>query len=145
MTSAPASPEGALADVILMAPLLAKKTYQQLMEEKRKAKGRLQAEAKPYHELSPIDEHLNVGDWWAKHKDVYAKHANAARRYLAIPATSAPCERLFSTGGRVLEKRRAALKPDSVRDIVLVHDNIHLLNNIEFDEEIYSDEEEDDD
>lgn len=114
------------------------------MEEKRKAKGQQHADARPYRQLLPIDEHLKISEWWQKHKDIYPKHANAARRYLAIPATSAPCERLFSTGGRVLEKRRASLKPDSVREIIIVHDNIHLLNRVEFDEAIYSDDEEED-
>lgn len=105
--------------------------------EKLEAKGHQKADATPYHDLKPVDAHTNVGDWWHEHQTVYPRHANAARRYLAIPATSAPCERLFSTGGRVLEKRRASLNPDTVREIIIVHDNIDLLEQIEFDEEQY--------
>ena len=60
----------------------------------------------------------NVGAWWKTHETIYPAEAALARRYLAIPATSAPSERLFSTGGRVIEKRRAALKPSSARAII---------------------------
>jgi hypothetical protein len=119
------------------APPVAKKTYDEIVQEKLAEKGRAAADARPYRERQPIGSHASVADWWREHEKIYPRYANAARRYLAIPATSAPCERLFSTGGRVLEKRRASLNPSSVRDIVIVHDNIYLLDELEFDEEAY--------
>ena len=39
----------------------------------------------------------------------YPKLASLARKYLATPATTVPCERLFSIAGFIAEKRRAAL------------------------------------
>ena len=43
-----------------------------------------------------------------------------ARRYLAIPATSASIERTFSIGSNVITKSRNRLEPDTVKRIVLL-------------------------
>eukprot|EP00732_Lithocolla_globosa_P003474 Lithocolla_globosa_v1_NODE_2808_length_1863_cov_3.548673.p2 type:complete len:235 gc:universal NODE_2808_length_1863_cov_3.548673:1090-1794(+) len=50
-----------------------------------------------------------------------------AKKYLAMFASSAIAERLFSRGGRVCTKLRASLDPKTVRRILLCHDNMHLL------------------
>jgi hypothetical protein len=90
------------------------------------------AQVAPYRQLSLISEKLDPSSWWREQESTYPAHAALARRYLAMPATSAPSERVFSTGGRVLEKRRAALSPKCVEAIVLVHDNIERLDNVAF-------------
>jgi len=43
-----------------------------------------------------------------------------ARRYLAIPATSAPVERVISISGNIITKNRNRLEPDTVKRIVLL-------------------------
>ena len=43
-----------------------------------------------------------------------------ARRYLAIPATSAPVERVFSISGNIIIKNRNRLEPNTVKRIVLL-------------------------
>ena len=45
-----------------------------------------------------------------------------ARDHLAIPAMSAPSERVFSSGGNVVTKNRNRLSGDSVREIVCLRD-----------------------
>ncbi|KXS08966.1 hypothetical protein M427DRAFT_92368, partial [Gonapodya prolifera JEL478] len=45
-----------------------------------------------------------------------------ARDYLAIPATSVPSECLFSASSSVFSKKRASLKPESVRRSVCLGD-----------------------
>lgn len=44
-----------------------------------------------------------------------------ARKLLAVPASSAPSERLFSAAGRTVEPRRTCLLPDTVDDILFLH------------------------
>ena len=44
-----------------------------------------------------------------------------ARRYLAIPATSASIERTFSIGSNAITKSRNRLEPDIVKRIVLLN------------------------
>ena len=55
--------------------------------------------------------------WKAKQYD-FPIIARIARDYLAIPATLAPSERVFSQGGDVVTKKRNRLTSDSIRMIV---------------------------
>jgi len=43
-----------------------------------------------------------------------------ARRYLAIPATSAPVERVFSIGGNIVTESQNRLDLKTVKQIVLL-------------------------
>ena len=43
-----------------------------------------------------------------------------ARRYLAIPVTSASVERTFSIGSNIISKSRNRLEPETVKRIVLL-------------------------
>ena len=45
-----------------------------------------------------------------------------ARRVLAIPATSAVPERLFSTAGNVMTKKRSRLTCDNMEELVYLHE-----------------------
>jgi len=47
-----------------------------------------------------------------------------ARRYLAMPATSASVERLFSVAGQVVTAKRARLHPSTVTLLVFLHEAI---------------------
>jgi hypothetical protein len=116
--------------------LVVKKTFEQILQEKAAAKGKTVAVSRPYRDLVPNANH-DVAGWWAKHEAVYPGYAKAARRYLAIPATSAPCERLFSTAGRILEKRRASIKPDTLSAILIVHENQSLLHGFNLDDSVF--------
>lgn len=40
--------------------------------------------------------------WWLEHAAVYGKMAHIARKYLGTPATTVPCERLFSLAGHII-------------------------------------------
>jgi hAT family protein len=55
-----------------------------------------------------------------------------ARRYLAIPATSAPIERTFSIGSNIISKSRNRLEPETVKQIVLLRSwKIKALKELE--------------
>lgn len=60
--------------------------------------------------------------WWYDHSGAYEKLAALARKYLASPATSVPCERLFSLAGHIVQKKRAALLPENVTKLVSLSD-----------------------
>ncbi|XP_014455781.1 E3 SUMO-protein ligase ZBED1 [Alligator mississippiensis] len=57
-------------------------------------------------------------EWWSKHEGAYESLAYLARKYLATPATAVPCERLFSLSGDIVNKKRAALSPENVNQLV---------------------------
>ena len=50
-----------------------------------------------------------------------------ARKYLAIPATSAPSERVFSLAGNICSRRRASLSPDHLDALVFLNANGDLI------------------
>ena len=52
--------------------------------------------------------------WWKENSSRFKTLAKLARKYLCIPATSVPSERLFSTAGCVVTARRACLDPDNI-------------------------------
>ncbi|XP_061589594.1 E3 SUMO-protein ligase ZBED1-like [Cololabis saira] len=58
--------------------------------------------------------------WWSGHAGAYPSLAPLAQKYLATPATTVPCERLFSLSGHILQKKRAALSTDIVTRLVCV-------------------------
>ncbi|XP_039899173.1 E3 SUMO-protein ligase ZBED1-like [Simochromis diagramma] len=56
--------------------------------------------------------------WWSKREGAHARLASIARKYLSTPATTVPCESLFSLSGDVTEKKRASLSSEEVNRIV---------------------------
>ncbi|KAJ7985047.1 hypothetical protein DPEC_G00361090 [Dallia pectoralis] len=56
--------------------------------------------------------------WWSTHEGAHPQLSVLARKYLGTPATSVPCERLFSLAGNVVQKKRAALSSENVNRLV---------------------------
>ena len=61
--------------------------------------------------------------WWKQHDNVLPLLSKIAKRVLAIPASSAKSERVFSTGGNVVTVKRNRLAPKKVEALVLIKEN----------------------
>jgi hypothetical protein len=61
--------------------------------------------------------------WWQHSAPIYPIIARAARVFLAVPATSAPSERVFSTVSRVCDPSRSSLTPERMSALVRLHEN----------------------
>jgi hAT family C-terminal dimerisation region len=57
----------------------------------------------------------DVLQWWKVNATAYPRLAAMARDYLAIPATSAPVERVFSGGTDLVQPKRGSLSEDTIR------------------------------
>jgi len=57
-----------------------------------------------YRCLSIAPDHVLA--WWNSQKDIYSSLSLLAKTILAIPATSAPSERVFSTVGLMVNAKR---------------------------------------
>ncbi|XP_063742293.1 E3 SUMO-protein ligase ZBED1-like [Eleginops maclovinus] len=77
-----------------------------------------------YLQTTEVDSDADPLDWWRCHQTNFPRIAKLARQYLCIPATSAPSERVFSTGGNIVTCHRAALKPDAVDRLVFLAQNL---------------------
>ena len=60
--------------------------------------------------------------WWKMNHATYPTLSKIAKKYLAIPATSVPCEQLFSNGREMVNRKRAALLPDDVNHLLCLSD-----------------------
>ena len=69
----------------------------------------------------------NPLDWWRVHQSDFPYLAKLSIRYLAIPATSAPSERVFSTAGLTISKDRASLESSRANELVFLHDRCPAL------------------
>lgn len=61
--------------------------------------------------------------WWKTNHLDFPILAPLARKWLGCVASSVPSERAFSTAGNTITKRRSALKPATVRDIIFMAQN----------------------
>ena len=67
-----------------------------------------------YQSRERLDEQKDPLLWWKRNQGCFPVLAVVARQVLAIPATSASAERLFSLAGHVLSKTRNSLGTDVV-------------------------------
>jgi len=47
-----------------------------------------------------------------------------AQKVLAVMGTSAPSERVFSSGGNIVTKNRASMRADTVADLILLKESL---------------------
>ena len=61
--------------------------------------------------------------WWNRHQNILPLLAKFARTILAIPASSAKSERVFSIGGFLVNARRTNLNPSKVEQLIIIKEN----------------------
>ncbi|KAL7824411.1 hypothetical protein SRHO_G00294770 [Serrasalmus rhombeus] len=62
--------------------------------------------------------------WWKEHEVAYPALSCLAKKYLCVPATSSPSERIFSCSGNIVTCLRASLKPPTVDRLVFLAQNL---------------------
>lgn len=67
-----------------------------------------------YFGEQPLPKSTDPLQWWKANEGNFPTLAVLAKSYLCVPATSTPSERLFSTAGNKVSKKRASLTPEHV-------------------------------
>jgi hypothetical protein len=89
--------------------------------------------------LDEIEEYLMIEEvdvktcpfkWWASQTSHFPILSQLAKEYLAIPATSASSERLFSDAGNVMTVRRINLLPSTFENLIFCKRNWRLIGKI---------------
>jgi hypothetical protein len=65
---------------------------------------------------------------WKRNQLKYPYLARLAHFYLAVPATSAPSERILSRASIILTLKRANLKPNIAQRIMFIKENLGILD-----------------
>lgn len=73
--------------------------------------------------LSEACEQTDPLKYWKEHCDKYPTLAILAKKYLCIPATSAPVERLFSIAGKVFRPERCRLSDNTFEMLMMIKCN----------------------
>ena len=76
----------------------------------------------------------NIYDYWKVKQYKFPIIARISRDFLAIPATSAPSECIFSGGSDLITKKRARLSVDSIQMLMCLRDWGVLLVNDDYEE-----------
>ena len=82
----------------------------------------LKEELISYRQKDRIGSKHDPLEWWRSCGQFFPFLSRFARAVLAVPATSAPVERLFSHAGKVITENRAKLSSDIASDLILLHD-----------------------
>ena len=65
--------------------------------------------------------------WWKMHDGQFPPIAKLARKYLAIPASSAPSERVFSRAKLIQQRQRWNFLPQRLEAYVMLKHNAWLF------------------
>lgn len=71
---------------------------------------------------------FNVLHWWNKNKENFPMLAQLSKFILAIPASSAPSERLFSSAGNTVTDKRNRISPEVLNGVLFLKSNYDLLD-----------------
>ncbi len=72
----------------------------------------------------PVDE--NPLAWWRSNEHKYPHIAKLAQHYLAVPGTSVPSERVFSTAGDIVTASRSHLLAENVDKLIFLQKNMKI-------------------
>lgn len=61
-------------------------------------------------------------------EDRYPILSSLAKCALAVPATSAPAERVFSVAGNIINAKRSTLNPYKLNYLIFIHDNYDFFH-----------------
>ena len=86
----------------------------------------IENELSSYLRSGCLDREANPLQWWREHEVAHPALSRLAKKYLCVPATSSPSERIFSWSGNIVTCQRASLKPDTVDKLVFLAQNLKM-------------------
>jgi len=70
---------------------------------------------------------VNIFEWWKVNEPKYPNVTRLAKSVLCIPATSTAAERVFSSAGIAVSKKRSYLQPENINKTLFLNKNLQNL------------------
>ena len=94
-----------------------------IVKEKGNPDDKLDSEIETYCNTTNIAREEDSLKWWAERDSLFPCLSWVAKKYFAIPVSSVPSERIFSSAGNIVSKKRACLKPENVDMLIFLKKN----------------------
>ncbi|XP_034553696.1 zinc finger BED domain-containing protein 1-like [Notolabrus celidotus] len=88
------------------------------------SRASIELELNMYLQAADLDAEKDPLVWWRQHEVNFPLVAKLAKKYLCVPATSSPSERVFSASGNIVTCKRSCLKPERVDQLVFLYLNL---------------------
>ncbi|XP_051797511.1 E3 SUMO-protein ligase ZBED1-like isoform X2 [Acanthochromis polyacanthus] len=85
---------------------------------------KVDSELKLYLSLPVISADEDPLSWWKTRKEEMPLLSKLAKKFMCIPATSVPSERIFSTSGHIACPQRSRLSTENVNMLTFLHHNL---------------------
>lgn len=77
--------------------------------------------------LEPEDISCDVFNWWKTHEPTFPILSKLVKKYLIIPATSVPSERLFNIAGDIITDTRTCLTGNNAGMLIFMAKNVKYM------------------
>lgn len=84
----------------------------------------IENEVSSYLQSVCVESDADPLNWWKEHEVAFPALSFLVKKYLCVPATSSPSERVFSCSGNLATCHRASLKSDAVHRLVFLAQNL---------------------
>lgn len=82
----------------------------------------------PLDVASMTKNDFSVLNWWKDNSGMFPLMSQLAKKFLCIPASSTPSERVFSLAGNIVTQKRSMLLPENVNKLIFINMNKKYLN-----------------
>ena len=89
----------------------------------------IEKDIEKYSSFSLAASDVDILQWWQKHEKILPILSQIAKQILTIPASSAKSERVFSTGGNIVTKKRNRLIPKHVETLIILKENMKCVTD----------------
>ena len=77
-----------------------------------------------------VDWQVNPIEWWKLRAVIYPNLSKTVKHFFCVPATSVPSERIFSTAGHIVNKKRSRLTSENVDMLLFLNKNRRIIPNV---------------
>ena len=92
---------------------------------KRSISSEITIEKQQYLRINNLERKQDPLEWWKRNCHLYPHISRLIKKYLSLPGTSVPSERIFSKAGQLVSEKRNRLKAKHVNMLVFLDNNLH--------------------